>query len=120
MDIATEEFSHLEIVGATIQMLLTGIDGDFKDAAESSEIMKLMKGKASKEEVIHQGMVAPQFLVGSAGGPCYTNSECSPGQRLISMGMHGRAHFRLTLRHEGRPGPKSSMNIYYNSQMIPM
>src|SRR5438477_12076155 len=24
MDIATEEFSHLEIVGATIQMLLTG------------------------------------------------------------------------------------------------
>lgn len=25
MDIATEEFSHLEIVGATIQMLLTGV-----------------------------------------------------------------------------------------------
>ena len=30
MDIATEEFSHLEIVGATIQMLLTGINGDLK------------------------------------------------------------------------------------------
>ncbi|MDO6430254.1 manganese catalase family protein [Flavitalea sp. BT771] len=78
MDIATEEFSHLEIVGATIQMLLTGINGDLKNAAESSEIMKLMKGKAAKEEVIHQGMVAPQFLIGSAGGPCYTNSQGVP------------------------------------------
>jgi len=78
MDIATEEFSHLEIVGATIQMLLTGVNGDLKNAAESSEIMKLMNGKAAKEEIIHQGMTAPQFLVGSAGGPCYTNSQGVP------------------------------------------
>ena len=78
MDIATEEFSHLEIVGATIQMLLTGINGDLKNAADQSEIMKLLNGKAAKEEVIHQGMVAPQFLVGSAGTPCYTNSQGVP------------------------------------------
>jgi Mn-containing catalase len=78
MDIATEEFSHLEIVGATIQMLLTGINGDLKNAAEKSEIMKLLNGKAAKEDVIHQGMVAPQFLIGSAGGPCYTNSQGVP------------------------------------------
>src|SRR6201996_382846 len=78
MDIATEEFSHLEIVGATIQMLLTGINGDLKNAAENSEIMKLLNGKAAKEEVIHQGMTAPQFLVGSAGGPAYTNSQGVP------------------------------------------
>lgn len=78
MDIATEEFSHLEIVGATIQMLLAGVNGDLKDAAESSEIMQLMNGKGAKEEMIHKGMVAPQFLVGSAGGPCYTNSQGVP------------------------------------------
>ncbi|MES1249683.1 MAG: manganese catalase family protein, partial [Chitinophaga rupis] len=78
MDIATEEFSHLEIVGATIQMLLTGINGDLKNAAENSEIMKLMNGKAAKEEVIHQGMTAPQFFVGSAGTPAYTNSQGVP------------------------------------------
>jgi Mn-containing catalase len=78
MDIATEEFSHLEIVGATIQMLLTGINGDLKNAADSSEIMKLLDGKAAKEEVIHQGMTAPQFLVGSAGTPAYTNSQGVP------------------------------------------
>ncbi|HVX28743.1 MAG TPA: manganese catalase family protein [Parafilimonas sp.] len=78
MDIATEEFSHLEIVGATIQMLLTGINGDLKKAADESEIMRLLDGKASKEEMIHQDMVAPQFLVGSGGTPCYTNSQGVP------------------------------------------
>src|ERR1044071_800546 len=78
MDIATEEFSHLEIVGATIQMLLTGINGDLKDAAESSEIMQLLDGKAAKESVIHKAMVAPQFFVGTGGGPAYTNSQGVP------------------------------------------
>jgi len=78
MDIATEEFSHLEIVGATIQMLLTGINGDLKDAAENSEIMQLLDGKAAKENMIHQGIVAPQFFVGTAGGPAYTNSQGVP------------------------------------------
>jgi Mn-containing catalase len=78
MDIATEEFSHLEIVGATIQMLLTGINGDLKDAAENSEIMQLLNGKSAKEQMIHQGMVAPQFFVGTAGGPAYTNSQGVP------------------------------------------
>jgi Mn-containing catalase len=78
MDIAIEEFSHLEIVGATIQMLLTGINGDLKDAAEKSEIMHLLNGKAAKETMIHQGMVAPQFLVSTAGCPAYTNSQGVP------------------------------------------
>ena len=78
MDIATEEFSHLEIVGATIQMLLTGINGDLKNAADNSEIMKLLNGKAAKEEVIHQGMTAPQLFVCTAGGPAYTNSQGVP------------------------------------------
>src|ERR1700709_1181535 len=75
MDIATEEFSHLEIVGATIQMLLAGINGDLKNAAENSEIMQLLDGKAAKEDMIHKGMVAPQLLVATGGGPAYTNSQ---------------------------------------------
>ena len=78
MDIATEEFSHLEIVGATIQMLLTGINGDLKNAADNSEIMQLLDGKAAKENMIHQGMVAPQFFVSTAGTPAYTNSQGVP------------------------------------------
>src|SRR5215217_6495529 len=78
MDIATEEFSHLEIVGATIQMLLTGINGDLKKAAENSEIMQLLDGKTAKENMIHQAMVAPQFFAQTAGGPAYTNSQGVP------------------------------------------
>jgi len=78
MDIATEEFSHLEIVGATIQMLLTGINGDLKNAADNSEIMRLLDGKAAKEQMIHEGMIAPQFLVGSAGTPAFTNTQGVP------------------------------------------
>lgn len=78
MDIATEEFSHLEIVGATIQMLLTGINGDLKEAAEKSEIMQLLNGRTAKESIIHEAITAPQFLVGSGGTPAYTNSQGVP------------------------------------------
>ena len=36
MDIATEEFGHLEIVGATIQMLLGPVNGEMKDVLEDT------------------------------------------------------------------------------------
>jgi Mn-containing catalase len=78
MDIATEEFSHLEIVGATIQMLLNGVNGELKNAAEQSEIMELLKGKAAKESFIHEAMVNPHFLVESGGGPMVTDSQGIP------------------------------------------
>jgi Mn-containing catalase len=78
MDIASEEFSHLEIVGATIQMLLGGVNGELKDAANREEIMQLLDGKASKESMIHKAMVSPQFLVLTGGGPNVVNSEGVP------------------------------------------
>ena len=93
MDIATEEFSHLEIVGATIQMLLQGVNGDLKNAAENSEIMQLLNGKAAKEDFIHKAIVAPQFLVSSAGGPAYTNSQGVPWTAAY---INGDANGELT------------------------
>jgi Mn-containing catalase len=78
MDIATEEFSHLEVVGATITMLLDGINADLKVAAEESPLMKLTRGKAAKEEVIHDALTNPQFLVLSGGGPTLTDSNGVP------------------------------------------
>lgn len=78
MDIATEEFSHLEIVGATIQMLLKGINGELKRAAENADIMKLLDGNGSRDQMIHQAMVQPQILVTSGGGPAFTNSMGVP------------------------------------------
>ena len=79
MDIATEEFSHLEIVGATIQMLLTGVNGELKDAADSSEIMQVMNGNAAKESIIHAALKAnPQFPIITGGGPTPRNSQGIP------------------------------------------
>lgn len=78
MDIATEEFSHLEIVGATIQMLLDGIPGELKEAADKSEIMQLLDGKDSKDDFIHEAMTNPQFFGLSGGGPTLTNSQGTP------------------------------------------
>jgi Mn-containing catalase len=79
MDIATEEFSHLEIVGATIQMLLKGVNGELKNAADSSEIMQVLNGKAAKEDIIHQAVFAnPQFGIITGGGVTPRNSQGIP------------------------------------------
>jgi Mn-containing catalase len=79
MDIATEEFSHLEIVGATIQMLLKGVNGELKDAADNSEIMQVMNGKAAKENIIQQALTAnPQFGIITGGGVTPRNSQGIP------------------------------------------
>ena len=78
MDIATEELGHLEIVGATIQMLLGPVNGKMKDVAENMEINKMMDGKAAKENFIHQTFTNPQFLVSSPGSPTLTDSNGNP------------------------------------------
>lgn len=79
MDIATEELSHLEMVGALITMLLDGINGELKDAANAVEWMTVMGGgKAQKEQFIHEAIMDPQFLVLSGGGPKLTDSQGNP------------------------------------------
>ncbi len=78
MDIATEELSHLEIVGATITMLLDGVNGELKNAAEQTELTSVLNGKARKEEFIHGSMLNPQFFVLSGGGPHLTDSHGVP------------------------------------------
>ncbi len=110
MDIATEEFSHLEIVGATIQMLLTGINGDLKNAADQSEIMQLLDGKAAKENMIHQGMVAPQFFVGSGGTPAYTNSQGVPWTAAY---INGDCQGDLTAELRSNIGAESRAKMVY-------
>lgn len=78
MDIATEEFSHLEIVGATIQMLLSGVSGELKDAADKEELSSLLDGQAAKESYIHEALVNPHFFVLTGGGPALTDSNGIP------------------------------------------
>lgn len=79
MDIATEEMSHLEIVGALITMLLDGINGELKDAANTVQWMDIMGGsKAQKDDFIHEAIMDPQFLVQTGGGPKLTDSQGVP------------------------------------------
>ena len=78
MDIATEELSHLEIVGATITMLLEGVNGELKDIAEGSYLTRLMKGKSEKEQIIQEELYHPQFMVLTGGGPALTDSQGVP------------------------------------------
>lgn len=79
MDIATEEFSHLEIVGATITMLVGDTNAELKDAVDGSYLGKLTEGdKGFREGMIHQAFIDPQFFVLSGGGPKVTNSQGVP------------------------------------------
>lgn len=108
MDIATEEFSHLEIVGATITMLLDGINGELKDAANRSDLMKLLQGSAAKEEYIHESMIQPQFLALSGGGPTLTNSQGVPWQ-----GSYVNANGDLTVDLRSNIAAESRAKIVY-------
>lgn len=87
MDIATEEFSHLEIVGATIQMLLTGVNGELKNAADESDLTKVLSGKAAKENYIHDALINPHFFLVSGGTPTLTDSNGNPWNATYIMGM---------------------------------
>ena len=78
MDIAAEELGHLEIVGATIQMLLAGVNGRMKDAVEHNDIFG---EKFAKDDFIHAAFsVNPQFGTISAGGPMLVSSAGVPWQ----------------------------------------
>lgn len=78
MDIATEEFSHLEIVGATIQMLLKGVKGQTKEKADGEEINMLLDGDEKRESYIHEAMTNPHFFIRSGGSPDLTDSQGIP------------------------------------------
>jgi len=108
MDIATEEFSHLEIVGATITMLLNGINGDLKNAAEQNSLMRLLGGQSEKEQMIHEAMMNPQFLVLSGGGPTVTNSQGVPWQ-----GSYVNANGDLTVDLRSDIAAESRAKIVY-------
>jgi Mn-containing catalase len=110
MDIATEEFSHLEIVGATVQMLLTGVTGELKNAADESDLTKMLDGKAVKESYIHDAMVNPHFFLVSGGTPTLTDSVGNPWSATYIMGMGDlTADLRLNI------GAETSAKMVYEN-----
>lgn len=112
MDIATEEFSHLEIIGATITMLLNGVNGEMKDAVESSPLAEMMDGKAKKEDYIHRALFFPQFDVLTAGGPNVTDSNGTPW-----TGAYVNANSDLTVDLRSNIAAESRAKIIYEYLM---
>lgn len=108
MDIATEELGHLEIVGATIQMLLGPVNGEMKDVVENMGIMKMMEGKPAKDDFIHQAMVNPQFLVLAPGSPMLTDSNGNPWSA-----MYVTADAELTVDLRSNIAAESRAKIVY-------
>jgi len=89
MDIATEEFSHLEIVGATITMLTGGVQGELKNAVETNPVAQMAHGNGEhRDDLIHQALQNPQLLVETGGGPAVTNASGVPwsGAYVNAMG----------------------------------
>ena len=107
MDVATEEFSHLEIVGATITMLLEGVNGEVKDAAEGNLVAQ-MGNRSAKKDVIGMAMDNPRFLIESGGGPMATDSLGVPW-----TGAFFNANGDLTVDLRSNIGAESRAKIVY-------
>jgi Mn-containing catalase len=112
MDIATEEFSHLEIVGATITMLLNGVNGELKNAAERSDLMKMMKGKGEREDLAHEAFTNVRFLTESGGGPMVTDANGVPWS-----GVFVNANGDLTVDLRSNIAAESRAKIVYEHLM---
>jgi Mn-containing catalase len=112
MDIATEEFSHLEIVGATISMLLAGVNGELKNAVEESSLAPVMKGKSGRDDLVQMALTNPGFLVHTGGGPSVTDCNGTPW-----TGAFVNANGDLTVDLRSNIGAESRAKIIYEYLM---
>jgi len=109
MDIATEEFSHLEIVGATITMLLNGVNGKLKDASERSGVVQLAQSATAKAQILEDAMtVHPHFVIESGGGPMVTDAQGVPWS-----GTYVNANGDLTIDLRSNIAAESRAKIVY-------
>jgi Mn-containing catalase len=108
MDVATEEFSHLEIVGATITLLLDGVNGAVKDAADGNLVAQMGNGSAKKRDVIGMAMDNPRFLIESGGGPMVTDSLGVP-----CTGSFVNANGDLTVDLRSNIGAETRAKLVY-------
>ncbi len=113
MDISTEEFSHLEIVGATIQMLLAGVNGELKDAINRTDLSKIVSnGKVAREDLFQEALTNTEFLVNSGGGPTCTNCNGVPWS-----GMYVNANGDLSVDLRSNIAAESRAKIVYEYLM---
>jgi Mn-containing catalase len=78
MDIATEELSHLEMVGSMITMLLDGLNDDLKVANERCDWMPAVASRDGKDQLMHSVSVMPLYFTLTGGGPDVKDSAGTP------------------------------------------
>jgi Mn-containing catalase len=88
-------------------MLLNGINGELKDAAERSSLMNIMKG-SERDAMIHEAATSPQFLVLSGGGPSVDDSVGHPWS-----GRYVNANGDLTVDLRSNIAAESRAKIVY-------
>ncbi|MGF6232699.1 Mn-containing catalase [Inquilinus ginsengisoli] len=109
MDTATEELSHLEIVGATITMLLKGVNGELKNALDVSGLPSLAEGgSAARDSLIHEALAMPHFATLSGGGPLLEDSQGNPWS-----GAYVNANGDLTVDLRSNIAAESRAKIVY-------
>jgi Mn-containing catalase len=109
MDIATEEFSHLEIVGATITMLMNGVNAELKNASENTGIMQFMQNpRGEMDKMFHMASMNPHMLVETGGGPAVTDAQGVP-----FSGTYINANGDLTVDLRSNIAAESRAKIVY-------
>jgi Mn-containing catalase len=109
MDIATEELGHLEIVGATITMLLKGVNGQLKDALDVTGLPSLAeRGSEVRDTLIHEALCAPHFVTLSGGGPLLEDSQGHPWS-----GSYVNANGDLTVDFRSNIAAESRAKLVY-------
>lgn len=108
MDIATEEFSHLEIVGATITMLMGSTNAELKDATERDVMKNVTKSMTERAQLIHEAATSAEFMVNSGGGPTVTNAAGIPW-----TGLYVNANGDMSVDLRSNIGAESRAKIVY-------
>jgi Mn-containing catalase len=108
MDIATEELSHLEMVGSMITMLLDGLNDNLKIANERCDWMPAVASGDGREQIIHQVAVNPLYFALNGGTPDVSNSQGVPW-----MGSYVNANGDPTVDLRSNLAAESRAKIVY-------
>jgi len=116
MDIATEELSHLEVVGNIVVMLNRGIKGQMAEGTEAAELLANMTGGTDSHTtaLLYGGGVA---LTNSAGVPwnaCYVDSRTEPTADLrsnIAAEARAKIIYERLINLTDDPGVKDALGF---------
>ena len=93
---AKEEFSHLEIVGATTQLLHTSVNGELKNAADESDLTKMLNDKAPNENYTRDALFNSHFFLVRCRRQTFTDSN---GISWPSTYMKGMVNLTVDMRN---------------------